>query len=253
MLDPSGGGHGDRTVDDVVDALHQRLATLPLDRLHRRQFLETYTRTTQAVGDAVDRGFFEDGAWVSRWDVVFGDLYLDAHDADLSGGRVPAPWRAAFAAPPSLHPLQHLLLGINAHINYDLPQSLLDVIPAGDFQREDVLARRERDHERIDEILAARVPAEDAEIRAIVTLRRRDRVMTPVNRAASRRFLRESRRRVWRNTFALQSARVAGGQEYADRLGELERLSAARIDTLLRPGPVLLRLAVSGFGVTLPS
>ena len=39
---------------------------------------------------------------------------------------------------------------------------------------------------------------------------------------------------------------------YAARLAELEVLSAARIADLLAPGQVLLRLAVSGFGVVLP-
>ena len=39
---------------------------------------------------------------------------------------------------------------------------------------------------------------------------------------------------------------------YARRLGELELLSAAKIADLLAPGQVLLRLAVTGFGVTLP-
>ena len=46
--------------------------------------------------------------------------------------------------------------------------------------------------------------------------------------------------------------RVAGPQEYAVRLAELELLSAAKIADLLRPGQVLLRLAVAGFGVSLP-
>jgi hypothetical protein len=36
------------------------------------------------------------------------------------------------------------------------------------------------------------------------------------------------------------------------RLGELERLSTAKVAELTRPGPVLLWLAVRGFGVTLP-
>jgi hypothetical protein len=241
-----------RTVADVVHALQQRREALTPDRAHRAQFLETYTRTTSAVGVAVEQGFFEDGAWVSRWDVVFADLYLRAHDAELTGGPVPRPWRAAFAASPELHPLQHLLLGINAHINYDLPQALLMVISPQDFADEEVLQRRRRDHERIDHILRARVRAEDAEIRLVSRLRWQDRALTPLNRAASKRFLQESRRKVWLNTFALHEARLAGPDTYAERLAELELLSAARIADFVEPGPVLLRLAIGGFGVTLP-
>ena len=55
---------------------------------------------------------------------------------------------------------------------------------------------------------------------------------------------------MWHNTTELQRARVAGS--YEKRLAELEVLSAAKVADLLRPGQVLLRLAVTGFGVTLP-
>ncbi len=77
-------------------------------------------------------------------------------------------------------------------------------------------------------------------------------MLTPLNRLGSKRFLRESRQKVWHNTMELQQARVAGADAYQVRLAELELLSAARIADLLAPGQVILRLAVAGFGVTLP-
>ena len=46
-------------------------------------------------------------------------------------------------------------------------------------------------------------------------------------------------------------ARLRGPADYALCLADLEAASAARVADLLRPGPVLLRLAVHGFGVTL--
>jgi len=79
-----------------------------------------------------------------------------------------------------------------------------------------------------------------------------DRVLTPLNRLGSKRFLREARQKVWHNTLELRDSRVAGADAYAVRLAELELLSAAKIADLLLPGQVLLRLAVAGFGVSLP-
>ena len=76
--------------------------------------------------------------------------------------------------------------------------------------------------------------------------------MTPANRLSSRRFLREARHKVWLNVAELQRARLQGTRIYNDRLAELEVLAAAKIADLLRPGQVLLRLAMTGFGVTLP-
>jgi hypothetical protein len=68
----------------------------------------------------------------------------------------------------------------------------------------------------------------------------------------SKRFLRESRQKVWHNAIELQRARLVGPAAYDARLAELEVLSAARIADLLAPGQVILKLAVAGFGVTLP-
>ena len=134
-------------------------------------------------------------------------------------------------------------------MNYDLPQALLAVISDDDFTDPSVMDRRRRDHERIDGVLAGRVAAEDDELAARSARSLLDRALQPLNRVASKRFLREARLKVWHNTTELQAARLAGPTAYDARLGELEVLSAARIADLLAPGQVLLRLAVGGFGV----
>jgi Family of unknown function (DUF5995) len=250
--DPSG-------IHQVLGRMLTELAPLETARDPGRYFLSTYSRTTRAVGEAVAAAHFEDPGWVDRWDVAFADLYLGALTAHRGDpATAPRPWRAAFGAPPDLAPLQHVLLGINAHINYDLPQALLAVITDDDFARPVVMDRRRRDHERIDAVLAARVSAEDQALqRAEHGAGRRgrslsDRALQPLNRAATRRFLREARQKVWHNTEALQQARLRGEPAYRHRLAELELLSAARIADLLAPGNVLLKLAVGGFGVLLP-
>jgi len=243
-------------IGEVVAHLQQRIDALPPDLAHRRTFIETYQRTTRAIGAAVQTGYFEDTGWVERWTVAFADLFLIAHDHDrlAAGGHsappVPRPWRLAFAAAEELPILAHLLLGMNAHINYDLPQALLQVIDEHDFADPALLARRRRDHERIDAIIATRIAAEDREIGGSRTVR--DRLLTPVNRLSSRRFLRESRQKVWLNVSALHDARVTGPAAYTTRLAELEVLAAARVADLLAPGSTLVKLAAAGFGVTLP-
>jgi Family of unknown function (DUF5995) len=240
-------------IERMIADLQQRHDGLPPELAARRHFLVTYQRTTIAVGEEIAAGRFEDPAWVEKWDVVFADLYLAALDADRTGtGRVPRPWRLAFDAPSDLPALRHVLLGINAHINYDLPQALLAVISDDEFTDPALLDRRRRDHERIDGVLSGRVASEDDELAATSARTTVDRLLQPLNRRASQRFLREARQKVWHNTTELQVARLAGPEAYAARLAELELLSAARIADLLAPGQVLLRLAVAGFGVTLP-
>ena len=241
-------------VDELIDRMQGLLDGLTAEGDPARHFLGTYLRTTRAVGAAIDAGRFEDAAWVTAWDVDFAGLYLDAleaHRRDPAGP--PAPWRAAFGSGAATRPEGHVLLGMNAHINYDLPQSLVRVIGPADFADPPLLDSRRRDHERIDEVLAGRVAEEDRELEAAGSRRTPlDRVMGGLNRAAARALLRESRRRVWLNTQALHAARLQGPEALARRVAELERVSAARVADLQRGGPVLLRLAVSGFGVELP-
>jgi hypothetical protein len=242
---------------EMIDELTARMTALlePLEAAgdQRRHFHATYLRTTVAVAEELRRGGFGDTGWVEEWDVAFADLYLDALDAGLAGGTPARPWAIAFSAPAALPALRHVLLGMNAHINYDLPQALLAVISAKEFDDAALLARREADHRVIDDVLAARVTAEDAELTRISgPAPLIDRALRPVSRRATQRFLRESRQKVWANAIILNQARQQGPTAYADALARLEQLSAAKVATLMAPGQVLLRLAARGFGVQLP-
>jgi hypothetical protein len=242
--------------DELTDRMEALLAPLEAERDPRRFFLATYLRTTYAVRDRVRRGEFADTEWVERWDVAFADLYLVALTEWNERGATSRPWTVAFSLTegPRIPPLRHVLLGMNAHVNYDLPQSLLAVMTDDEFQDPAVVARRNADHTMIDSILASRVAAEDVELKRVEAPGDRtllDRVMTPFNRLGTKRFLTEARAKVWRNAVLLSAARRTGPERYAARLAELEELSARRVADLRAPGQVLVRLARNGFGVSL--
>ena len=241
MIDENG-----RVIDELIARMAAMLGPLEADGDQRRYFHATYQRTTIAVAEQIKRGGFADPGWVERWDVAFADLYLDALEATLAGQRPARPWDIAFSAPADLPALRHVLLGMNAHINYDLPQALLAVITSAEFDDADLLARRAADHKHVDEVLLARVGAEDVEMGKRSFL---DRLLAPANRAGTKRFLVEARRKVWHNTRILDRARRNGSYEAA--LAQLEELCAAKVAELTAPGQVLLRLARRGFGVLL--
>jgi Family of unknown function (DUF5995) len=215
------------SITSVLAAMTARLDRLPAESGSRREFLRTYRRTTAAVGAAVDAGVFEDARWVEAWDVVFADLYLAALDADLDGtSGVPRPWRQAFDAPASLHPLQHVLLGINAHVNHDLAIAVVDVA----HQLGDLESIR-KDFDRVNDVLG---------LVYVDVLKDLDRVSRWANLAASvgggRAFnfsLQVARRRSW------QAAEILHPLRGADRTGylhELDRLVSVLAYLITKPG-----------------
>lgn len=239
-------------IDELIERMQALGETLSAADDPRRYFHATYLRTTIAVREEIRRGGFLDADWVERWDVIFADLYLEALRAAMAGERPSRPWEIAFGAPADLPALRHVLLGMNAHINLDLPQALIGAIPEAGFDDPAILARREADHKNLDRVLASRVAAEDDELVSISgpgpLL---DRLLRPFNRLGTQRFLRESREKVWANALALNRARGQGADRYAETLARLEQLSAAKVASLTKPGQVLLRLAATGFGVRL--
>lgn len=94
---------------------------------------------------------------------VFATRYLEALRQLERGDRPTRCWEICFAAGAERRPiiLQHLLLGINAHINLDLGIAAAEVAPAG------ALPSLRRDFDRINEILALLVGQVQRDIGAL--------------------------------------------------------------------------------------
>jgi hypothetical protein len=254
---PDGTESGDyETIDALLASMDRIENDLQAANDPRRFFHCTYARTTRAVRDEILRGGFVDNAWVERWDVVFAGLYLRAFETYEATGVAVGPWQVAFerSRDASLPPLRHVLLGMNAHINYDLPQALCAVITSAEFDDAAVVQRRGEDHKHIDTVLAARVAAEDDELKKLELPGQRtllDKMLTPFNRLGTKKFLREARTKVWANAHTLDRARRQGSDAYAGALRDLAGLSRQRVIDLGQPGQIILRLARQGFGVVL--
>jgi hypothetical protein len=118
-------------VDELIARMVALLVLLEAGGDPARFSLGTYLRITEAVRTAMTDGLFKDPSWVAAWDVDFAGFYLDALEAyRRDPASAPAPWRQAFGAKSTVRPQGHVLLGVNAHINFDLPQSLLRQSPA---------------------------------------------------------------------------------------------------------------------------
>jgi hypothetical protein len=128
------------------------------------------------------------------------------------------------------------------------------VITAEEFDDQELIARRREDHNRIGQILVARVPEEDKELLKVERPGDRtllDRLLTPFNQAGTKRFLREARQKVWRNAPLMNQVRRTGPDARAARVRGWSGSPKPAWPTCGRRGQVLLRLAVRGVGVGL--
>lgn len=93
-------------------------------------FPAMYARVTDRVIAEAAAGRFGDAARMERFVERFAGRYLAAR---AEPDRATRCWRGAFAVAGdrSLLIVQHLLLGINAHVNFDLPQTVVALVDEG--------------------------------------------------------------------------------------------------------------------------
>ena len=95
---------------------------------HRAVFATTYRVLTQVALETVRRNprFLRYLNYFYFQDALFADIYLASGRAWVAGRRVPPAWRIAFEAArdKDLLASQDMLLGINAHVQNDMPYLL---------------------------------------------------------------------------------------------------------------------------------
>jgi hypothetical protein len=140
-------------VDAVAKEMTKRFKPLSDSCSHNALFSLLYLRVTNHVGEAVRTpGRFDDPGFISHEDAVFASYYFNAFDAYKNGNLVATPgaWKIAFdaARDHSVQGIGNLLLGMNAHINRDLPFVLYSIgLTAPDG------SSRKPDHDEINKVL----------------------------------------------------------------------------------------------------
>jgi hypothetical protein len=142
-----------QTIDEVIARLDEIIAWSRKEQSRLGYFAALYRGVTARVHHDIAAKRFEDGAQMERLDVAFANRYLEAVAQYRRGEAPTRSWQTAFHALPAWRPivLQHLLLGINAHINLDLGIACALVYPG------DTLPGLQRDFDAINTILCAMI------------------------------------------------------------------------------------------------
>jgi Family of unknown function (DUF5995) len=142
-----------QTIDEVLGEL-DLIIRWARDHRNRLGFFATlYRNVTIKVKEGIAAGAFEDGARMEKLDIVFANRYLGALESFRQGRPLSKCWSGAFGLASAWKPiiLQHLLTGINAHINFDLGIAAQSVAPGSE------LANLEHDFNVINGILAGMI------------------------------------------------------------------------------------------------
>jgi len=122
------------TLDEVLVQLKKIVEHAETHNKRFGLFAFVYYLTTLEIKKRIIAGDFEDSDRMIRFDVEFANLYLKAYYDYLESGRVNPAWQIAFEVEQkSLTVLQHVMLGMNAHINFDLGIAATNVMNAQDI------------------------------------------------------------------------------------------------------------------------
>ena len=142
-----------KSIDDVIDVLEHIIDESRENNNPMGYFAALYQKVTIKVKEGIAEGAFEDGPQMEQLDIVFAKRYLDAYHAYRKNEPVTDSWEKAFDLSEKYWPivLQHILIGINAHINLDLG------IAATEISKGKNIDDLKNDFDKINDILSSLV------------------------------------------------------------------------------------------------
>ena len=137
-------------IDTEISRMDALRTSLGCD--HRAVFATTYELLTIALRNTMlaNPHEFNDPTWVIEEDAVFADMYFNSFAAYEHHQPIPAAWQIAFdtARTGDANAVEDMLLGINAHVQRDMPHMLAAVgLHAADG------SSHKHDHDVLNDIL----------------------------------------------------------------------------------------------------
>ncbi len=141
------------TISEVIHSLDKIIEWAKINNSKLGYFPALYRKVTKRVKQGIHDGYFDNGPFMEKLDVRFANRYFEALEAYIQNEPCTEAWKMAFNVTNLWQPivLQHLMLGMNAHINLDLGISASDTVGDGD------LNLVQADFYRINELLVAMI------------------------------------------------------------------------------------------------
>lgn len=140
-----------KTIEEVLKKLDEIIIWCKENKNPAGYFACTYRIMTTQVLKGIQQKKFEDNPRMVLLDLAFAQRYLEAWNNYRNGKKCTHSWYIAFEATNNkdLLILQHIFLGMNAHINLDLGISAASVMP---YRKINPL---KKDFENINNVIAS--------------------------------------------------------------------------------------------------
>jgi hypothetical protein len=214
----------------------------------RAIFLNCYLLMTRNMIKAVEAGEFYDATWVSELLHRFAEFYFDAlvlyeQDPDAA----PSVWRITHqaAAQHELLTIQNLMLGVNAHINYDLVLAVVEMLEH-EWPTLTPNQRHQRyaDHRHVNEVIARTINSVQDEVicRLAPAFYLIDRASGPLDEWLTERLICQWRDTVWHYAERFLNCETADERETLRLEVEQSTLQCANTILLTENIPLLRSL-----------
>lgn len=119
------------TIDEVIILLEEIIIDAKKQKSTKGYFAVLYLKVTKKVKDGIAQNIFENGSRMEKLDVIFANRYINAYYQYCKKEPAALSWESAFKEADNnwMTVLQHLLLGMNAHINLDLGIAAAQIEP----------------------------------------------------------------------------------------------------------------------------
>lgn len=148
------------TIEDAIKIMDGIVHDAIINSSRLGFFASLYRLVTIIVKERCDEGFFEDNDRMRKLDVIFANRYFEAYGRHKRKELATESWQASFEASShkELVILQHLLLGMNAHISLDLG------IATAEIANGDLNESLRRDFYRLNNLLASLIDTVQSEV-----------------------------------------------------------------------------------------
>lgn len=149
-----------QATDPVLVKIGQYVEDWKSAKDSRYVFLSCYHLMSTNMVSAISNDEFNDTPWVDKLLRRFADYYFEGLTCYDCGEQASLVWNSAHSATcdNNLSEIQLLILGVNAHINYDLVLALYDLlVPEWNTLSEIQKSHRYQDHHRVNHVIASTI------------------------------------------------------------------------------------------------